>query len=162
MSADGLIAWPSADRQVSDIPLYGALFAAAVAAFCLAQAMGHRFGAASEVVAVLGDATCGWSWLLVRALFQRPSPTRSARERWPLMLVLTLVGAGFGVAVIPAGMAGLAGGGVRLVSLADEDATAAAAILLPRQPSPLAARFAEICRATWAAGEARTPDVGNP
>lgn len=94
MSADGLIAWPSADRQVSDIPLYGALFAAAVAAFCLAQAMGHRFGAASEVVAVLGDATCGWSWLLVRALFQPSRPARSVRAAWPLMVVLALVGAG--------------------------------------------------------------------
>ena len=94
MSADGLIAWPSADRQVSDIPLYGALFAAAVAAFCLAQAMGHRFGAASVVVAVLGDATCGWSWLLVRALFQPSRPARSVRAVWPLMVVLALVGAG--------------------------------------------------------------------
>ena len=41
---------------------------------------------------------------------------------------------------------------MRLVPLADDDATAAAAILLPRQPSPLAVRFAEICRAAWAAG----------
>lgn len=94
---------------------------------------------------------------LARGFVPRMAPVISRKTS-----MLTLVGAGFGVAVIPAGMAGLAGGGVRLVSLADEDATAAAAILLPRQPSPLAARFAEICRAVWAAGEARTPDVGNP
>ncbi len=94
MSADSLTTSPRAQIRLTDVQLYGALFATAVAAFCLAQIMGHRFGAASEVVAVLGDATCGWSWLLVRALFQRPSPRRGARERWPLMLVLTLVGAG--------------------------------------------------------------------
>lgn len=94
MSANGLIASPHAEVRLSDVSLYGGLFAAAVAAFCLAQAMGHRFGAASEVVAVLGDATCGWSWLLVRALFQPPRPAGSVRAIWPLMLVLTLVGAG--------------------------------------------------------------------
>lgn len=94
MSAEGLTAWRRGQIRLTDIQLYGGLFATAVAAFCLAEVMGHRFGAASAVVAVLGDATCGWSWLLVRALFQRPSPIGSERERWPLMLVLTLVGAG--------------------------------------------------------------------
>ncbi|MEN5169584.1 AraC family transcriptional regulator [Brevundimonas pondensis] len=94
MSAEGLTASPRAQIRLTDVQLYGGLFATAVAAFCLAQVMGHRFGAATEVVAVLGDATCGWSWLLVRALFQRTAPRQGARERWPLMLVLTLVGAG--------------------------------------------------------------------
>ncbi|MNQ72074.1 Helix-turn-helix domain protein [compost metagenome] len=94
MSADGLVARPHAASSLSDVSLYGGLFATAVAAFCLTQAMGHRFGAASEVVAVLGDATCGWSWLLVRALFQPPRPAGSARAWRPLMLVLILVGAG--------------------------------------------------------------------
>jgi AraC-like DNA-binding protein len=94
MSADGLMASPRAATRLTDIHLYGALFAAAVTAFCLAQVLGHRFGAASDMAAVLGDATCGWSWLLVRALFQPPRPAGSARAVWPLMLVLTLVGAG--------------------------------------------------------------------
>lgn len=94
---------------------------------------------------------------LARGFVPRMAPVISRKTS-----MLTLVGAGFGVAVIPAGMAGLAGAGVRLVPLADEDATAAAAILLPRQPSPLAARFAEICRAAWAADEAHSPDVGSP
>lgn len=85
---------------------------------------------------------------LARGFVPRMAPVISRKTS-----MLTLVGAGFGVAVIPAGMAGLAGDGVRLVPLADADATAAAAILLPRQPSPLAARFAGICRAAWAAGE---------
>ena len=94
MSADGLMASSRAGSRLSDLALYGGLFATAVAAFCLAQVMGHRFGMASEAVAVLGDATCGWSWLLVRALFQPPLPAGGARARWPLLVVLALVGAG--------------------------------------------------------------------
>ncbi|WP_284188849.1 LysR family substrate-binding domain-containing protein, partial [Zoogloea oryzae] len=93
---------------------------------------------------------------LARGFVPRMAPVISRKTS-----MLTLVGAGFGVAVIPAGMAGLAGQGVRLVPLVDDDATAAAAILLPHQPSPLAARFAEICRAAWAADEPRSPDAGN-
>ena len=53
------------------------------------------------------------------------------------------------VLIIGAGMAGLAGDGVRCVPLVDDDATATAAILLPQQPSPLALRFAELCDAAW-------------
>ena len=94
MSADSLTTSPRAQIRLTDVQLYGALFATAVAAFCLAQIMGHRFGAASEVVAVLGDATCGWSWLLVRALFQPPRAAGGVRASWPLMLVLALVAAG--------------------------------------------------------------------
>ena len=94
MSANGLIASPRLWGRLSGVSLYGGLFATAVAAFCLAQVMGHRFGTASEVVAVLGDATCGWSWLLVRALFQPPRAAGGVRASWPLMLVLALVAAG--------------------------------------------------------------------
>lgn len=68
--------------------VYGGLFAAAMIAFCLARLLGQRLGPASELMAIAGDATCGWSWLLVRALFQ---PPRAQRAAWPLVLVLTLV-----------------------------------------------------------------------
>lgn len=71
--------------------LYGGLFTAAIMAFCLAQWLGPRLGPASALVAIAGDATCGWSWLLVRALFQ---PPKTQRARWPLFLVLTLVAIG--------------------------------------------------------------------
>lgn len=71
--------------------LYGGLFAGAIVAFCLAQWLGPRLGPASDLVAIAGDATCGWSWLLVRALFQ---PRKTQRPRWPLLLVLTLVAIG--------------------------------------------------------------------
>lgn len=91
MSVDGLIATPRAPGRPPDIYLYGGLFAGAVGAFCLAQLLGHRLGLVSDLVAIAGDATCGWSWLLVRALFQ---PARPQRAAWPLGLVLMLVATG--------------------------------------------------------------------
>lgn len=75
----------------SDVALYGGLFAAAAAAFCVAQTAGPHLGLAAGAVAVAGDATCGWSWLLVRALFQ---PPRARRPVWPLALVAVMVAAG--------------------------------------------------------------------
>lgn len=75
--------------RIDDLAQYAGLFTLAVGAFLLAQAMGPRFGAATDLVAVAGNATCGWSWLVVRALF-RPSGER--REWWPLALVLIMVG----------------------------------------------------------------------
>ena len=91
MSADGAMATPRAGGRLPDLHLYGGLFAGAVGAFCLAQLMGPRLGVVSDLVAIAGDATCGWSWLLVRALFQ---PARPRREMWPLVLVLILVATG--------------------------------------------------------------------
>lgn len=91
MSMDSMIAPPRVGGRPSDIPLYGGLFAGAIAAFCLAQLIGHRLGLVSDLVAIAGDATCGWSWLLVRALFQ---PAKVRRPAWPLILVLTLVATG--------------------------------------------------------------------
>ena len=64
--------------------------------------------------------------------------------------MLNLVAAGYGVAVVPAGMAGLLPAGARLVALTDAEATSASAVLLPLVPSPLARRFAELCGAAWA------------
>ncbi|ALL15080.1 helix-turn-helix domain-containing protein [Caulobacter henricii] len=91
MRAEGLGTTPRSGGRPDDTLLYGALFAAAVGAFCLSQIIGRRLGLVSELVAVAGDATCGWSWLLVRALFQ---PARPRRELWPLGLVLILVASG--------------------------------------------------------------------
>jgi AraC-like DNA-binding protein len=91
MSADGSTATWRDGRRPPDVYLYGGLFAGAVAAFCLAQMVGRRLGLASDLIAIAGDATCGWSWLLVRALFQ---PAKARRATWPLALVLTLVATG--------------------------------------------------------------------
>ena len=82
---------PTTNADLSETFLYGALFAGAVAAFCLERLMGTGFWLTSDLVAIIGNATCGWSWLLVRALFRRPT---AQREIWPLMLVLVLVATG--------------------------------------------------------------------
>jgi DNA-binding transcriptional LysR family regulator len=61
--------------------------------------------------------------------------------------MLALVGAGFGIAVIPASLAALAPPNVSVRPLADADAVAETALLLPLAPSPLALRFAALCGA---------------
>ena len=91
ISAEGLTATSRLGGRAREVLLYGGLFAAAVGAFCLRQSLGHRLGLVSDLVAVAGDATCGWSWLLVRALFQ---PVKPLRPAWPLIVVLTLVATG--------------------------------------------------------------------
>jgi len=91
MRAEGLPLMERPGGRWSETTLYGLLFATAVGAFCLSRMLGERLGPALDVVAVAGDATCGWSWLLVRALFQ---PNRPRRAPWPLILVLTLVAIG--------------------------------------------------------------------
>ena len=79
------------DGRTNDVQLYGVLFAGAAAAFCLHTLLGARLGAASQVLAIIGDATCGWSWLVVRALFRQPGPQR---QLWPLVLVISMVALG--------------------------------------------------------------------
>lgn len=70
--------------------------------------------------------------------------------------LLTLVGAGFGIAIVPEGLCALAPPGVVCRPLADPEAFAESALLLPTTPSPLAERFAKIAVARLGAvGEAR-------
>jgi AraC-like DNA-binding protein len=75
----------------SDTHLYGALFAGAALSFCLGHLTANRFSLASDLFAVAGDATCGWSWLLARALFHKPE---TRRPLWPLGVVLGIAVAG--------------------------------------------------------------------
>lgn len=88
MQAKTLASTPLADHRLSDVSLYGGLFAVAVASFCLERLVAPPGGLAAEILAISGDATCGWSWLLARALFRTPT---SQRTFWPLALVLGLV-----------------------------------------------------------------------
>ncbi|MDO9487318.1 MAG: AraC family transcriptional regulator [Sphingomonadaceae bacterium] len=81
---------PAVNRKRPDTHLYGALFAGAALCFCLARLLGEQLGPASAMFAVAGSATCGWSWLLARALFRAPEARRGL---WPLALVLALVAA---------------------------------------------------------------------
>lgn len=81
---------PAGERKLSDTHLYGALFAVAAVSFCLARLAGDRLGLAAGLFAITGSATCGWSWLLSRALFR---PTEARPALWPVMLVLAMVAA---------------------------------------------------------------------
>lgn len=91
MSVEGLISTPRINGRPDGLDLYGGLFAGAVVAFCLSQIIGQRLGLVSDLMAIAGDATCGWSWLLARALFRSPTPRHAT---WPLVLVLLLVAIG--------------------------------------------------------------------
>lgn len=91
MRGTGHLAMPVAGSRTADAYLYGLLFAGAVVAFCLSKLVGNELGATSQVLATIGNATCGWSWLLVRALFRRPSMRRSI---WPPALVIAMIAIG--------------------------------------------------------------------
>lgn len=75
----------------SALAVYAVSFAVAASAFCLAGWASDRLGGGA--LAVIGGATCGWSWLLTRALFRAPGPQTGVMRLWPLGLVLALVAA---------------------------------------------------------------------
>lgn len=83
---------------------------------------------------------------LARGFAPRLAPVTSRKTA-----MLNLVAAGFGVAVVPAAMASLATPGVHFVPLADADALARAALLLPPRPSALATAFADALQRHWSA-----------
>lgn len=83
---------------------------------------------------------------LARGVAPRLAPVTSRKTA-----MLNLVAAGFGIAVVPAAMASLATPGVHFVPLADADALARAALLLPSRPSALAAAFADALQCRWSA-----------
>lgn len=82
---------------------------------------------------------------LERGFVPRPASVISRKTS-----MLTLVAAGYGVAVVPEGMRAGADGQLAWVPLADADAFADKALILPGECSPLARRFAEIARGLWA------------
>lgn len=77
----------------SPLFVYALLFAIAAGAFCLAGLTQGRLGAGTHALAVLGGATCGWSWLLTRALFRPAEADAGLARFWPPALVLALVAA---------------------------------------------------------------------
>lgn len=83
---------------------------------------------------------------LARGFAPRLAPVTSRKTA-----MLNLVAAGIGIAVVPAAMASLATPGVHFVPLADADALARAALLLPSRPSALAAAFADALQRRWSA-----------
>lgn len=75
-------------NETGDLRLFALLFAGAVCAFCIQAFWKDGSGLIASVFAVVGTATCGWSWLFMRALFQRPD---AARQGWPVVLVVAMV-----------------------------------------------------------------------
>ena len=86
-----------------------------------------------------GLARCVTDLCLKRGFVPRLAPAISRKTS-----MLTLVAAGFGIAIVPEGMQKLAQPGIAFLPLSDDDAVAASAMILPAAPSPLAEAFASI------------------
>jgi len=76
---------------LADVRLYGGVFTLSILAFCASHWLGGRAGWSADVLAIVGNVSCGWSWLLVRALFHT-APRRGLS--WPLVVVLGMAAAG--------------------------------------------------------------------
>lgn len=74
-------------KSPSAVGFYGGLFTTSITLFCLGKVF-LQPGTASALLAVPAGATCGWSWLLSRALFRQEN--RRAVD-WPLVTVLILM-----------------------------------------------------------------------
>ncbi|MBU6374351.1 MAG: AraC family transcriptional regulator [Alphaproteobacteria bacterium] len=118
--------------------VYAALFAASVLAFSVGVALEPRVGDAGAgligvAVAVVGGTTCGWSWLLARALFASPSERRA---RWPRLLVAGMIATSLVVALAPhaAASAGVWGGVGRMAANAHGLASSAVLVLALIEP----------------------------
>ncbi len=90
----GTISQSGADRRGPDFTridpalVYGAAFFCASLAFCAKSLFANRLGATTGVLAILGNATCGWSWLATRSLFPRDT---KGHRLWPACLVLAVM-----------------------------------------------------------------------
>lgn len=82
---------------------------------------------------------------LSRAFVPRLAPVISRKAS-----MLALVGAGLGLAVVPEGMTRLGGQGIVFRPLADPDACAGSAVIVPLACSILGRKFADLAMARWA------------
>jgi AraC-like DNA-binding protein len=73
------------------LPVYGVLFFAGIFLFCLRKLAGLPPGHLNDLLVMASCATCGWSWLLARALFRHPGQRESP---WPLAAVILLTATG--------------------------------------------------------------------
>lgn len=70
--------------------LYGIVFFCASLAFCLKSLLAAELGTAAAFVAIMGNATCGWSWLATRSLFRRDD---DQQRLWPVCAVVLIMAA---------------------------------------------------------------------
>ncbi|MEM1379959.1 MAG: AraC family transcriptional regulator [Pseudomonadota bacterium] len=73
-------------RAPSPMVIYWALFAGSAAAFALAYVLGDTAPGVTSFLHFISAVTCGWAWLLSRALFR---PLKEF-EVWPVALVAIL------------------------------------------------------------------------
>lgn len=93
MGTDTLLA-PSSGLPGNRLPhlrLYAGLFFAGLGLFCLRKLAALPAGELTDLLVVASSATCGWSWLLTRALFREPGRRESP---WPLAAVILLTATG--------------------------------------------------------------------
>lgn len=76
--------------KVDPSVVYGAAFMFAALAFCLKSLLARELGPATDLFAIVGNVTCGWSWLATRSLFRREA---GRHDLWPLGAVLLLMAA---------------------------------------------------------------------
>lgn len=126
----------AAERLVAALPARHLL--AGTSSLALAELAEERFVSAVHRERG-GLARCVTELCLKRGFVPRLAPAISRKTS-----MLTLVAAGFGIAVIPDGMQKLASPGIAFVPLRDDDAVAASAIVLPAAPLPLAEAFASL------------------
>ena len=79
--------------------VYGAAFLCAAIAFCLKSLLAPPLGMATDLLAIIGSATCGWSWLATRSLFRREG---GRHDPWPLCAVLFVMTASAITGFVPA------------------------------------------------------------
>ena len=76
--------------KVDPAVVYGAAFFCASLAFCLKSLLPSQLGTATTFFAIIGNATCGWSWLATRSLFRRETGRQGL---WPVVAVLMVMAA---------------------------------------------------------------------
>lgn len=86
--------------KVGPSVVYGATFTCASLAFCLKSLLATRLGAAIDFFAIVGNATCGWSWLATRSLFRREA---GRHDLWPLGAVLLVMASSAMTSFVPVG-----------------------------------------------------------
>lgn len=74
--------------KVDPSVVYGTAFMCASLAFCLKSLLATQLGGAIDFFVIIGNATCGWSWLATRSLFRREVGRHSL---WPLGAVLLVM-----------------------------------------------------------------------
>jgi AraC-like DNA-binding protein len=78
-------------QRLPELHLYGGLFFAGISLFCLRKLASLPPGSLNDLLVMASCATCGWSWLLTRALFRESGRRESA---WAIAAVLLLTAIG--------------------------------------------------------------------